>query len=293
MGMKLAVYTVMLPTMTPSEAATAVAELGFDGIEWRVTSIPSSVQSEPPSYFRNNLCTLSLTLEAAAEGRALSERHSLRIPNLGTYIEVGDLSATDEAMKFAKAIGSPSIRVGTGAFQGTYANSVRRAADFLREVESLAGQHGIKALIEMHHGTIAASAAQAIRLVEAYDPARIGVLYDSGNLVFEGYIDHRSAIEMLGPYLSLVHLKNATYVRDPDQRAWRGVWAPLGDGVADLIAVIEALDASGYRGWLVVEDFSDGRSDLEKLRSDFDFVRQLIPPRRASPDASGAIGVGA
>lgn len=290
--MKLAVYTVMLPTMTPSEAAAAAAGLGFDGIEWRVTRIPAAFRSESPTYFRNNLCTLSPTPEAAEEGRVVSDRYDLGIPNLGTYIEVGDLAATDEAMQFAKAIGSPSIRVGTGVFQGSYARSVRRAVDFLRSVESLAGQHGIKALIELHHGTITASAAQAIRLVEAFDPARVGVLYDTGNLVFEGYIDHRSAIEMLGSYLSLVHLKNARYVRNSAERSWQGEWAPLDDGVANLASVVDALYASGYGGWLVIEDFSEGRSELEKLRFDFEYVKQLLLAGRASSDADGAIGVG-
>ena len=36
--------------------------------------------------------------------------------------------------------------------------------------------------------------------------------------------------------------------------AWaRGVFCPLGEGVVDFGRIVEALRASGYQGWLIVE----------------------------------------
>ena len=70
----------------------------------------------------------------------------------------------------------------------------------------------MEANIETHFGNIAASASLAHRLVSQFDPQFIGVVYDPGNMVYEGYECWRTGFELLGPYLHEVHAKNATWV---------------------------------------------------------------------------------
>ena len=105
--MKVAVFTVMLPDLTPEEAAQELKAAGYDGVEWRVTRTPPERRTEAPSFWGNNLCTLAPTEADARRARALVEAAGLAIPSLGTYIEVGDIAATEEAMRFAQVAGSP------------------------------------------------------------------------------------------------------------------------------------------------------------------------------------------
>lgn len=275
--MKFGVFTVMLPDLTPEAAAQALQEAGYDGVEWRVATVPEAAKSEAPSFWGNNLCTLAPTLEDARRGRALAYNAGLAIPNLGAYITVGDLAAVEHALQLAVTAGSPSVRVGVARTDqpGDIRALLTQSRAFLAEVEPLARRSGVKALIEMHHGTISASATAARQLVEGFDPACIGVLHDCGNMVFEGYEDYRRGLEMLGPYLAHVHVKNAAYDRPAAGGVWKARWAPLHDGVVDFKVLFAALRSIGYDGWIVVEDFSQAFDSHTALRENLAFLRGL------------------
>jgi sugar phosphate isomerase/epimerase len=281
--MKVGVFTVGLPDLTPEEAAREIQAAGYDGVEWRVARIPEDFRREKPSFWRNNLCTLEPTGEEARRARSLCEGTGLEVVGLGTYIDVGDLAAVDEAMNFARVAGAPQIRVGSGSLEGaSYARRFEEARRFLAGVEELAGRYGVKALVEIHHGTICPSASLAHRLVSDFRPERIGVIFDPGNMVFEGFEDYRIGTEFLGPYLAHVHLKNAAFDRPEGGGTWRPRWAPLEDGVVDFERLFEALRLAGYDGWLVIEDFSAARPTREALRHNLGFVRglaQRVPAR--------------
>jgi len=274
--MKVGVFTVGLPDLTPEEATREIQAAGYDGVEWRVARIPEEFRREKPSFWRNNLCTLEPTEEEARRARSLCGGSGLEVAGLGTYIGVGDLDGVDEAMNFARVAGAPQIRVGSGSLEGaSYARRFEEARRFLAGVEELAGRYGVKALVEIHHGTICPSASLAHRLVSDFSPERIGVIFDPGNMVFEGFEDYRIGTELLGPYLAHVHLKNAAFDRPEGGGTWRPSWAPLEDGVVDFERLFEALRLSGYDGWLVMEDFSAARPSRESLRHNLEFVRGL------------------
>ncbi len=151
---KMGVFTVMLPDLTPEEAAPALKAAGYDGVEWRVTHVPEERRQEHPSFWGNNLCTLC------------------------------------------------------------------------------------------------PSASLAHRLVSYFDPETIGVIYDPGNMVHEGFEDYRIGLELLGPYLAHVHLKNAAFSwPEGDGGVWTPRWAPLEDGVVNLPQLFNALHAVDYAGW--------------------------------------------
>src|SRR5918911_942893 len=160
--MKVGVFTVGLPDLTPEEAVRELKEAGYDGVEWRGSRGPPQARSEEPSFWGNNLCTLAPTEEEARRARRISEEASLEIVGLGTYVAVGDLEAADGAMRFAVTAGASQVRVGAGAPDGRpYAELFSAAREFLEGVVDLARSHGVKALIEIHHRTICPSASLA------------------------------------------------------------------------------------------------------------------------------------
>jgi sugar phosphate isomerase/epimerase len=275
--MKVGVFTVGLPDLSPEEAVREIKSAGYDGVEWRVTRVPEEAKSEEPSFWGNNLCTLAPTEEEARRARRISEEAGLEIPGLGTYVTVGDLEAASEAMRFAVTAGAPQVRVGAGVPDGRlYEELFDAAREFLAGVEDLARSDGVKALIEIHHRTICPSASLAHRLVSAFDPDLIGVILDPGNMAQEGFEDYRIGAELLGPYLAHVHIKNSAFERPAGGGVWEPRWAPLEDGVVDFGQVFEALEHVGYDGWLVMEDFSGARPSKEALRYNLEFVRSFV-----------------
>lgn len=275
--MKIGVFTVMLPDLTPEYAARELKAAGYDGVEWRVTHV-SKERQDPPSFWGNNLCTLEPSQEEAVRARALAEQAGLAIPNLGTYIGVGDLAATEQAMRFAKTAGAPQLRVGVGQLKAdaSYHDLFTEAKAFLNEVEVLARHYGVKALVEIHHGTICPSASLAHRLVSHFGPEAIGVIFDPGNMVHEGFENYRLGLELLGPYLAHIHLKNSAYERPERGGVWQARWAPLEDGVVNFSKLLDAAKAVGYDSWLVIEDFSSARGSKEALRHNLAFVQRLL-----------------
>lgn len=282
--MKFAVFTVMLPDLTPEEAATELKAAGYDGVEWRFTVVPDDRRGESPSFWGNNLCTFAPTPDEAERARRIADSAGLAIPSLGTYLTMGDIAAVEETMQLAQICGAPCIRVATswlGADQ-RYTEVCDENRAYLREVEALSKDTGVKGLVEIHHNSIASSASLAARLVDGFDPGCIGVIHDAGNMVYEGYEAYRIGLELLGPYLAHVHLKNATFRAPTDNgtthgaQVWRPTSAPMDDGVVDFEALFTALVEAGYNGWMSFEDFSVSRPARQALRHNLSFIKGLL-----------------
>lgn len=271
--MKVAVFTVMLPDMTPEQAAQEIKAAGYDGVEWRVTDVPDDVKDDPPSFWGNNLCTFSSTEADAKRARELSEQAGLETPNIGTYIGMDDTEGVKAAISFAKTLGSPHFRVGFGNFSGNYTKQFEATKAFLADAVALARPAGLKPLIEIHHRTIVPSAALAHRLVSNFSPSEVGVIHDAGNMVHEGFEDYRIGLELLGDYLAEVHIKNASF-EPKETGVWQSGWSPLRNGVVDFDALFGALKATGYDGWLAVEDFSKAFASQEALKDNIAFIKE-------------------
>jgi len=271
--MKLAIFTVMLPDMTPEKAAQEIKAAGYDGVEWRVTNVPDDVKDDAPSFWGNNLCTLSPTEEDAKRARQISEEAGLETPTIGTYIRMNDIEGVKAAIKFAQVLGCKQFRVGFGNFTGNYTEQFEAAKSFLAEAIDLAKGAQLKPLVEIHHRTIVPSASLMYRLVSNFSPSEVGVIHDAGNMVHEGFEDYRMGLELLGDYLAEVHIKNASY--EPKKAGvWQSGWSPLRNGVVDFNALFGALKASGYDGWLAVEDFSKALPSKEALADNIAFIKE-------------------
>jgi sugar phosphate isomerase/epimerase len=48
MSVKLSVFTVAAPDLTPEELCEAAAAAGIDGLEWRCKEIPAELRKEKP-----------------------------------------------------------------------------------------------------------------------------------------------------------------------------------------------------------------------------------------------------
>ena len=281
--MKHAIFTVSMPGSTPREAVERIRAYGGHGVEWRITKDTGDTAN--PGFWSGNRCTLQADWPDARfkEVAALTREAGLEVPNLGTYLSAEDLAGVERLMEVARLFGAPSLRVGLPGYNGSvpYPVLLEKSLALLAPVVDLARQSGVKAILETHHGTILPSASAAWRLVSPFPPEHLGVLYDPGNMVHEGYETYAMGLELLGRHLAHVHVKNARVATKPlagPQRAGAEVvWSPLRCGSVDFARFLNALRSVGYDRWLSVENFSQDMPEDERLRDDLAFLREMDP----------------
>ena len=271
--MKLGVYSICLPALTPAEAIEAAADQGYAGIEWRVS--PEVGDGNAPHFLTNNRCTVPPDPAAVGDICARTVAAGLEVIGLGVYVDFGDLAGVERALRLARDAGAPRIRLrapwmGPEGFHSLFA----AGASYFEQVAGLAERFRVQALLEMHQRSVCPSASLAHQMIGRLDPDLVGVIYDVGNLVLEGYEDHAMALQILGAHLAHVHLKNAAFVASESGGAWTPTWTPMDDGIADIPRVLQLLSDSGYTDWVSVEDFSSARPDTEALGFNAEFLRR-------------------
>jgi sugar phosphate isomerase/epimerase len=98
-----------------------------------------------------------------------------------------------------------------------------------------------------------------------FDPANM-LLYDMGDPI--------RAVEILGPDIRSVHVKDAIRPKTPG--AW-GEEVPLGQGEVDIRRFVQALKSSGYTGPLVVErEVGDQAARLRDVAHGLEFLRECL-----------------
>ncbi len=214
--------------------------------------------------------------EKAVEIKTMCEQASLEIPALDTYVAVGQTDEAALVLRAAARIGCPLVRLLAPQYDGSrpYDELFAQARRELARLEPICRDLGVKAAVETHMSNIIPSASAALRLVEAYSPESIAVIYDPGNMVNGGMEHWKMAIQVLGPYLGHVHVKNSGWYYS-EELGWKFGWAGLQDGIVHWPEVLRVLAEAGYRGWLSVEDFTDAPVE-QKLEEDITLLRRLL-----------------
>jgi len=281
--MRFAVFTVSTPEYLPEEAVQAFKELGYGGVEWRVTDQSPSPSGEP-TFWAGNRCTLPLStfVREAPRIKALADDVGLTTINVGGYARCDDLTGVEQVLHGAQLLGAPSARVRVPGYKPTdsFGQLWVTSQQQFKEVETLARQYGIRAVVETHPDTIVPSASAVAAFLAPFDAQHVGALWDPGNMVKEGYEQYRLGLEALGPYLAHVQLKNAVWrpgaLRADGSQAWNFEWAPMRAGLVDVSSVVEALRAVGYDGWISFEDFSTEQPTRERLRDNLAYLTTAV-----------------
>jgi inosose dehydratase len=134
----------------------------------------------------------------------------------------------------------------------------------LTELADRLADQGIRLAYHHHMGTVVETADEIDRLMAATGGS-VGLLLDTGHLAFAG-VDPADIAWRHGPRINHVHCKDVrpsvlARVRAADQSfldaVLDGVFTVPGDGAIDFAAVLTALKAANYHGWLVVEAEQD------------------------------------
>jgi inosose dehydratase len=140
-----------------------------------------------------------------------------------------------------------------------------RLCDGLNRLGKKAAAKGMKLTYHHHMGTGVQTAAEIDRLMENTDPEFLGLLYDTGHLVFSGE-DYMAVLNKWMGRIGHVHLKDirAAVYKKAVREKWpflkavkEGVFTVPGDGSMDFGPVFTALKKAGRPLWWVVEAEQD------------------------------------
>jgi sugar phosphate isomerase/epimerase len=291
--MRFAVFTASTPEWSPREAAKILSEQGWDGIEWRITD---QKDAESPGFWAGNRATWPFTRleDRLDEIASVTADAGLELSAIGGYARCDDHDGVERMLAATARLGAGKVRVttlplgnsGIGGGEPSrrrYPELFDETREHFRWVADRAAHHGVTALVELHRGTVVASASAAMRLLEGMDPQHVAVIHDVGNLISEGQEDTLSAFQMLGGRLAHVHVKNTRWVAHPSDETgvfagtlhWAPQPTPLREGQADLIAYFRALREVGYEGWITVEDFSTELPLRERTADNLRYLRAV------------------
>jgi inosose dehydratase len=140
-----------------------------------------------------------------------------------------------------------------------------RLCEGLNKLGKKAAEKGMKLTYHHHMGTGVQTTEEIDRLMENTDPQFLGLLYDTGHLVFSGE-DHIGVLRKWMSRIGHVHLKDMrpAVQKKAKKEKWSflqavkaGVFTVPGDGCIDFVPIFQALKKAKYSGWWVVEAEQD------------------------------------
>ena len=251
--MKHSIFTVALEDLAYQDLAPILAQEGYDGVEWRIAH-----PDEDDQMKHLNLHNIE---KQAEKVKKLCDGLNLEIPALASYETMDKTDRIEKLFKLAKLLGAPLVRVWPRLYDRNPHFDVRfrDLVDDLRRTIKIAAEYGVKPILELHMGSIFPGPSDARRIVDNFSPDEIGLTLDPGNMVIEGMIDWSLGVQILGPYLAHVHVKNTGWLKQQDG-TWKWEWMAFQEGMVDWAVVIACLKDIGYTGYLSQEDFFSFRA---------------------------------
>lgn len=241
--MKLAFTTLACPGWSAARVIEAAREYGYEGVEWRL------LDGEVIDPIRD--------AEWLAEAVARCRAAGIEVPALDSSCRFNLLDAVERDAQIeglrrwialAQRVAVPVIRVFGGADPAgsPLEDGTERVAEALALVATDAEVAGVTVALETHDGF---SAASRVALVLDRAPyVSLGALWDSHHPARMGE-SPAQVLDLLGTRIAHVHVKDARRIGEGDN--WQLVG--LGDGELPLRAMLDALAARGYDGWVSLE----------------------------------------
>ncbi|MGX5682803.1 sugar phosphate isomerase/epimerase family protein [Schumannella luteola] len=261
------------PALSQPVVLDLIADLGFEGVDVAVFGTMTSV-TVPELVAR--------PLERADELLALTEPRGLAVADVfltGHHLDLTRLSPTSRhdgdvaelrsiyegTVEFAAAVGSGGVTL----LPGVVEEGVSRDEAFARSAESLsvlidiAGERGLAVSVEPHLGSIIPTASDVLELV-SLTPG-LTITLDPAHLVHEGG-------SLADEVLPLVPVTRHLQARFGGPGAMQ---SRLEDNAIDYPAVIAALAAAGYDGWLASEFVWMQKWDCDRVDNTAESARML------------------
>lgn len=179
--------------------------------------------------------------------------HPLSSPN--PTMRATGLEGLRQGLRDAKAYGASSVLLVPGVVNKdiAYADAYARSAAEIAKAVPLAESLGVIIAIENVWNQFLLSPLEAVAYVDAFKSPFVRWHFDVGNVVNTGWPDQW--VRTLGSRIAKVHVKEYSRKLREEKGPRAGFQVELLAGDSDWPAVMAALDAVGYTGWLIAEQY--------------------------------------
>jgi len=281
---RVSATTVMLPDYDMRQTAELLAELGFDGAEWRCRHIPQAQRDQPYSPWGNvkNDFSPDNIAQRGEELKAVSDEFGLQVVTLATNMAASDLEEVRKVAQGCAKWDIPMFRLGAPRGYSRQEDYTKLIDDTIRAFEQalqITRDYGVRVILEIHRNTVACSASQAYNVVRNFDSSDVGVIFDIANMSLgQGHEPFKMGLDLLGDYVAHVHAGGGKVSPgergEAGQLTWNWETCDLADSIADVPEFVGDLKAMGYEGFISVEDFRS-TDTREKLSTQLEFLRSV------------------
>ncbi|MCX8083191.1 MAG: sugar phosphate isomerase/epimerase [bacterium] len=273
--MELVLYTLLGKGYPLKDVIDAASRVGFDAVDIRL---------------HEDGCHITSSIKEAEikEIKKLVSDKGLKISGITTYYRVGlcdknawltSYDGIKRAIEILNMFGGQFLRISSTDldFEKGYEEQRRYFREQVLMVSEYAKKTNSVATIEQHFGLITSSAGEIVDLMRDIDTKNMGIVYDPGNTLMEGYERPDIQIEMLKNLIKNVHIKNGSVKgMQPNNKFYIVEWTKIDKGNLDWKLIIEKLKNIGYKGYLTLEDFAEFGSLEEKLTYDLNYLKSLL-----------------
>ena len=262
-GMKKALMFGMVDGNAPLlEKFRLIKAVGFDGVE-----MDSPGTFDPLEVLKARDAT---GLEIPGVVDSVHWKQTLSDPD--PAVRARGLAALQTALRECKLYGGSSVLLVPAVVNKdvSYPDAYLRSQAEIRKALPLAEELGVRIAIENVWNQFLLSPLEAQRYVDEFNSPWVGWHLDVGNLINFGWPEQW--IQVLGKRIVKLHIKDFSRKKRDEEGLWAGFNVNLWEGDCDWPAVMQALDAIGFRGWGSAELAGGGRERLKDISERMDRI---------------------
>jgi len=124
-----------------------------------------------------------------------------------------------------------------------------QVVDAFAEPVEVARQEGVILGLENEHACYIGTGAEAARIISKVDSPSLRSVWDPGNALLAGETPFPDGYEAVKPFVTHVHVKDAT----PSSTTGQFDWCVIGEGAIDYLGQFDALRQINYPGFISLE----------------------------------------
>jgi len=239
---------------TVMERFLAAKLAGFDGVE-----VDSHLDRKEVLQAREST---GLKVHSVCD----SKHWKLLLSNPDPKVREEGVEALKVSLEDANIFGADAVLLVPGRVTDTvsYDECWNRSVEEIKKAIPTAEKLNVRIAVENVWNNFLLSPLEAARYIDQFQSPFIGAYFDCGNILAFGWPEQW--IRILGKRIAKVHIKEySRKIADTEGKS-AGFKVKLREGDVNWIAVMKALDETGYQGWTSIEmpggDSPEGLKDL-------------------------------